>query len=153
MLVHPLDQPSVSPLLTTVPVPESSLIQSSSHFQGDDVTGLEDVCDDDIPDLDIATIRAIAALCSGLDFSEDSIPTDVILIVINSITSQAITPGDQALGKFTHRKLKNMDIWDEWVAGERKQLNQFMIYKCLVNLSSVLLKTMLPYSNLLGSTM
>ena len=49
----------------------------------------------------------------------------MILIVINSINSQAITPAEQALGKFTRRKLKNMDTWNEWVAGERKQLTQF----------------------------
>ena len=83
------------------------------------------MCNNDVPNLDIATIRAIAALCLGLDFSEDSIPTDVIQIVINSVTSQAITPAKQALGKFTCRKLKNTDTWYEWVAVERKQLNQF----------------------------
>ena len=98
-----------------------------SPFQDDDDIDLEDVCDNDTPDLDIATIRAIAALCSGLDFSvsENSILTDLILIIINSITSQAITPAEQALGKFTCRKLKNRDTWNEWVTGERKQLNQF----------------------------
>ena len=49
----------------------------------------------------------------------------MIQIVTNSITSQAITPTEQALGKFTRRKLKNMDTWNEWVTGDRKQLNQF----------------------------
>ena len=83
------------------------------------------MCDNGTPNLDVATTRVIAALCSGLDFSEDRIPTDVILIVINSITSQAITPAEQTLGKFTCRKLKNMDTLDKWVAGKRKQLNQF----------------------------
>ena len=68
---------------------------------------------------------AIAALRSDLDFSEDSIPTDIILTVINSITPQAITPAEQAIGKFTRHKLKNMDTWNDWEAGERKQLNQF----------------------------
>ena len=48
-----------------------------------------------------------------------------MLTVINSITSQAITPAEQALGKFTCRKLKNMDTWNDWEAGERKQLTQF----------------------------
>ena len=74
-----------------------------SPFQDDDDIDLEDVCDNDTPNLDIATIQVIAALWSDLDFSEDSIPTDVIQIVINSITSQAITPTEQALGKFTRR--------------------------------------------------
>ena len=53
---------------------------------------LEDRCDSDTPDLDITTTCAIAVLYSGLDFSEDSITTDVIQAVINSITTQAITP-------------------------------------------------------------
>ena len=48
-----------------------------------------------------------------------------MLIVINSITSEAITPAEQALGKFTRRKLKTMDTWNEWEKDERKQLNQF----------------------------
>ena len=106
-------------------MPESSLIPPISSFQDDDNIDLEDACDSDAPDLDIATICTIAALRSGLDFSEDSITTDVIQIVINLITSQAITCAEQDLGKFAHWKLKNIDTWDEWVAGERKQLNQF----------------------------
>ena len=48
-----------------------------------------------------------------------------MLTVINSITSEAITPAEQALGTFTRRKLKTMDTWNEWEQGERKQLNQF----------------------------
>ena len=47
-----------------------------------------------------------------------------MLTVVNSVTSQAITPAEQALGKFTRRKLKNMNTWNDWEAGERKQLNQ-----------------------------
>ena len=83
----------------------------------------KDICDNDDLDLDIITLRAIAALrsgLSGLDFSEEIIPTDIILTVINSITSQAVTPAEQALGKFTRRKLKNMDTWKDWEAGKRK---------------------------------
>ena len=96
-----------------------------SPFQDVEDINFGDICDDDAPQLDIKTIRAIAALLSGLDFSEDSIPSDIILTVINSITSQAITPAEQALGKFTCRKLKSMETWNEWEAGERKQLKQF----------------------------
>ena len=56
-------------------------------------------------------------------------------------TSQAIAPAEQALGKFTHRKLKNIDSWDTWFAGERKNSINFMIYKYLVNLSFLLSRT------------
>ena len=66
------------------------------------------------PDLDIVSLRIVATLRSDLDFSEESIPTNILLPIINSITSQAITPAKQALGKFTHCKLKNMDTWNDW---------------------------------------
>ena len=95
-----------------------------SPFQDVEDIEFEDICVDNAPDRDIVTLRAIAALRSGLDFSKDSIPTNIILIVINSITSQAITPAEQALGKFTPCKLKNMDTWNNWESWERKQLNQ-----------------------------
>ena len=80
-----------------------------SLFQDVEDIEVEDMCDDDAPQLDIITLCAIAALLSGLDFSKESIPTDIILTVINSITLQAITPAEQGLDKFTSRKLKNMD--------------------------------------------
>ena len=52
----------------------------------------KDVCDGEAPDLNILTLRATATLCSYLDFSEGSISFDIIQTIINSITSQAITP-------------------------------------------------------------
>ena len=48
-----------------------------------------------------------------------------MITVINLITSQAITPAEQALGKFTRCTLKTMETWNDWEAVERKQLNQF----------------------------
>ena len=96
-----------------------------SPFQDVEDIDFEDICDDDAPQLDIVSLCAISALRSGLDFSADSISTDIMLTVINSIMSQAIAPAEQALGKFTRRKLKTMDTWNDWEAGERKQLNQF----------------------------
>ena len=132
MLVQPTDVGQIynsADRITVVDDRAQSRVQSDtvklSPFQDVDDIDLEDICKYDTPDLDITTIRAIAALKSGLDFSEDSISTDFIQVVISSITSQAVTPAEQALGKFTRRKLKNMDTWDEWLAGERKQLNQF----------------------------
>ena len=96
-----------------------------SPFQDVEDIEFEDVCDNDYPQLAIGSLRAISALRSGMDFSEESIPTDIMLTVINSITSQAITPAEQALGKFTRRKMENMDTCNDWEAGEHKQLNQF----------------------------
>jgi len=65
-----------------------------SPFQDVEDIDFEDMCDDDAPILDIVSLHTIAALWSGLDFSKESIPTDIILTVINSITSQAITPAE-----------------------------------------------------------
>ena len=84
-----------------------------SSFQDAEDIEFEDMCDNDAPQLDIVTLHTIAAFRSGLDFSEESIPTDIILTFINSITSQAVTPAEQALGKFTRCKLKNMDTWND----------------------------------------
>ena len=80
-----------------------------SSFQDVNSIDFEDIYNDDAPDLDIVSLCIVAVLQSGLDFSEGIIPTNIILTVINSITSQAITPAEQALGKFTCCKLKNMD--------------------------------------------
>ena len=80
-----------------------------SPFQYIEDVEFEDVCNDDYPQLDIVLLRAILALRSALDFPEETIPTDKLLTAIDYIASQAITPAEQALGKFTHRKLKNMD--------------------------------------------
>ena len=63
-----------------------------SPFQNVESIEFKDICDDDAPNLDIITLYTIAELQLGLDFSEESIPTDIILTVINSITSQAVTP-------------------------------------------------------------
>ena len=65
-----------------------------SLFQDVEDIEFEDICNNDAPDLDIVTLRAIAAFRSGLDFSEESNPTDIILTVINSITSQAVIPAE-----------------------------------------------------------
>ena len=95
-----------------------------SLFQDVEDIDFDNVCDDNAPQLDIVSLQAISALRSGLDFSADSISTDIMLTVINSITFEAITPAEQALGKFTCRKLKTMDTWSDWEKDERKQLNQ-----------------------------
>ena len=57
--------------------------------------------------------------------SEDAIPTEIIKVCINTLNSDFMTPEEQALGYFTRKKLKRLSTWDEWLAGEAKQLNQF----------------------------
>ena len=48
-----------------------------------------------------------------------------IRVVINAITSSAITDEEKAIGSFTRRKLKKLRTWPLWKAGEKKQLDQF----------------------------
>jgi len=57
--------------------------------------------------------------------SETAIPTEVIKIVINSLGSDAITPKEQVLGYYTRKKLKKLSTWNQWLAGEKKQIDQF----------------------------
>jgi hypothetical protein len=87
-----------------------------------------DPADDDCtPTLTVADVRHIAAIRHpDLDFSEQSISAAEIQVIIHAIQSQAITPAEQALGRFTRRKLKKLDTWPLWLEGERKQLDQFV---------------------------
>ena len=126
-----------------------------SPFQDVEDMEFDNVCDDDYPQLDIVSLRAISDLRSGLDFSEESNSNDIIRTVINLITSQAGTPAEQSLGKFTRRKLKNMDTWNDWEAGERKQLNQFHDLQMFGDhrLWLVLLKKILSSFDRIGNTM
>ena len=65
------------------------------------MTGFSHYTIDYILSFSIHSIRAIAAARTGYNFSEESIPTELIQIVINVIRSKAVTPADQALGHFT----------------------------------------------------
>lgn len=42
--------------------------------------------------------------------------------VDHCICGGTATPDEQALGSSTHRKLKQLSIWDSWLASERKEL-------------------------------
>ena len=75
--------------------------------------------------LDFVALRAITSQRTGLDVSTNVISDDVLQVLVHAIQSNSITPTEQALGRFTRRKLKTLDTWDQWLAGERKQLNQF----------------------------
>ena len=86
--------------------------------------------EDHTPTLSVADVRAIAQVrYPDVDFSETSISSDEIEIVIGAIQSQSVTPAEQAMGRFTRRKLKTLNTWDDWRAGEHKQLDQFHTLK------------------------
>jgi len=46
-------------------------------------------------------------------------------MVVQAIQSQAISPAEQAIGRFTRRKLRALSTWDQWHAGKHKQLDHF----------------------------
>ena len=85
-----------------------------------------------IPDADhqhqlsLADIRCISAIrYPQLDFSESSLSTEEMEMVIQAIQSQAITPAEQAIGRFTRRMLRSLSTWEQWRAGKHKQLDHF----------------------------
>ena len=105
----------------------------------DNDTNVVDDLNGSIPSIDIQSLRAIAKIrgamlkgkldnewiAEGDKYNEQNLPVEFIETVINAIQSQATTPEEQALGYFTRKKLKRLDTWPKWLAGEKKQLNQF----------------------------
>jgi hypothetical protein len=103
----------------------------------------EQVRDDmHVPELSVADIRAISAVRCCPDsspavsidddtdvFSAELLPLSHVTSAINAIRSSATTDAEQAVGRFTRRKLKKLSTWPEWEAGERKQLDQFHALK------------------------
>ena len=75
--------------------------------------------------LDFEAIRAITELNSGLDCSENEVPSEMLRMVLNTLNSSMMTPEEEALGHFTRKRLQKLSTWDEWEKGEHKQLNQF----------------------------
>ena len=59
--------------------------------------------------------------------SKEGISAKMIKLCINTLNSDTMTPEEEALGYFTQKKLKNLSTWKEWEAGEKKQINQFMM--------------------------
>jgi hypothetical protein len=70
-------------------------------------------------------LRAIHALRSDHPFSTDEITTDELDLLIHSIQSESVTAAERALGRFTRRRLRNLDNWPFWKVAETKQLDQF----------------------------
>jgi len=85
-----------------------------------------------VPDVDhhhqltLAGVHCISAIrYPHLYFSESSLSTEEMEMVIQAIQSQAITPAEQAIGRFTRRKLCTLSTWEQWRSGEHKQLDRF----------------------------
>jgi len=85
-----------------------------------------------IPDADHQHQLSLADICCisairypHLDFSESSLSTEEMEMVIQAIQCQAITPAEQAIGRFTRLKLRSLSTWEQWRAGRHKQLDHF----------------------------
>jgi hypothetical protein len=57
---------------------------------------------------------------------------------INVIQSHSLTPEEEALGHFTHHKLKTLSTWPKWQASECKQLDHFHTLAYMVVQSNAL---------------
>ena len=69
----------------------------------------------------VEDIRAIASLNQNdADLSKDTIPSEMIKVCINTLTSQHVTPKEKSLGHFIWKKLKTLSTWKELKDGEMK---------------------------------
>ena len=62
--------------------------------------------DEHVVKMDIEMIRDIAALNTEMDCSEDRVSNEMIRMSINTLSSDAITPEEAALGTFNRKRLK-----------------------------------------------
>ena len=75
--------------------------------------------------LSISTIKSITRLRTNETFDDFEPSYEEIVLAINALRSTEVTPEEQALGRYTRRKLKTLENWPQWSAGEQKQLDQF----------------------------
>ena len=83
--------------------------------------------DEDVHSLsfDMDIIGAVASVRCGNAITHQDASDEEIKLWLNAVGSKSTTPEEQAIGRFTGRKPKKPANWDEWKAGEHKQLNQF----------------------------
>lgn len=56
---------------------------------------------------------------------EEAIPTEMVQLCINTLKFDKMTPEEQVCSYFTRNKLKKLQTWNKWKAGEAKQIKQF----------------------------
>jgi hypothetical protein len=99
---------------------QQALVEHDIHITDPDVD------DEHIAALSIEDIRSIATLRHpSIDFSPESISSELLHYQLNAIQSDAITAEEQAIGSFTRRKLKKLKTWPDWQQGEFQQLDHF----------------------------
>ena len=57
-------------------------------------------------------------------FSPSYLSLEAVTLAINAIRSSHTTEDEQAIGKFTRRKLQQLDTWPDWKHGEMSQLDK-----------------------------
>ena len=69
---------------------------------------------DHIATLSIDDIKSIAAIRDPhVEFDENIVPTEMIQLCINTLTSDKISSEEEALGYFTRKQLKRLSTWSE----------------------------------------
>ena len=91
----------------------------------EEIIPTEDSYDEHVAELNVEMIQAISSLKFGTDMDEDKLPTEVLNLAINTLSSNSMTPEEEKLGSFTRSKLKRLSTWEEWAKAERKQIDQF----------------------------
>lgn len=82
--------------------------------------------------LSIEDVRAIASLHhDNIDLSEDAIPSKMIEVFINTLTSKYVTPEERPLVYFIRKKSKSktLSTWQERKDGQTKIFDQFYTRK------------------------
>ena len=71
--------------------------------------------------LNAQTIRAIAAARLGTHILHSDVSDEAIRLF--TLSSENTSDEEASLGHFTRKKLKKLSTWDQWLAGEAKQLD------------------------------
>jgi hypothetical protein len=71
-----------------------------------------------------AELRAIHHLCQVTPDTED-LSAEQILPLVHALSSEALTPEERGLKRFTHRTLEQLPTWPLGEAGEHDQLDKF----------------------------
>ena len=69
--------------------------------------------EDHMKTLYLNTVRAVSTLTTGMDCAEEMVPNKMIRMAINTISSDHMTPEEEALGFFTRKRLKKLSTWEE----------------------------------------
>jgi hypothetical protein len=73
----------------------------------------------------IDELRSIHILRQDPPDAKDLSTTQILHLLVHTLSAEALTPEERNLKRFTHHKLKQLSIWPLWEAGEHDQLDKF----------------------------